>query len=66
LGIIFYCLAVACLVAGLANYISTIAGYSHREALVQSGWKTQTVFTIVSASIIATCILFLATNAEKD
>lgn len=43
LGIIFWILSVACLASGLANYIKTVTRYSRRQALVQTGWKTQVV-----------------------
>ncbi|PVI02051.1 hypothetical protein DM02DRAFT_717577 [Periconia macrospinosa] len=66
LGIIFWILSVICLVCGLANYIQTVAKYSRREALVQAGWKTQAVFTVVASTIVAACILFLATNAQMQ
>jgi hypothetical protein len=65
LGIIFWLLSMACLVSGLSNYINTISRYCKRAALVQSGWKTQIVFTVVSSAIVATCVLFLSVNAEK-
>jgi len=42
-GIIFWFLALACLVSGFSNYIRTVTEYSRRQALVQSGWKTQVV-----------------------
>jgi hypothetical protein len=42
-GIIFWLLSLACLLAGLANYIWTVVRYSRRTALVQSGWKTELV-----------------------
>lgn len=42
-GIVFWCLALACLASGTANYIKTVTKYSKREAIVQSGWKTQIV-----------------------
>jgi len=42
-GIIFWLLSLACLASGLSNYIKTVAKYSRRQALVQSGWKTQVV-----------------------
>ena len=48
IGIVFWLLSAACLISGLANYISTVARYSRREALVQAGWKTQVVFTVVA------------------
>ncbi|CAI6239535.1 unnamed protein product [Periconia digitata] len=64
LGIIFWVLSVICLISGLANYIQTVAKYSRREALVQAGWKTQAVFTVVACTIVAACILFLTTNAQ--
>ena len=42
-GLIFWLLSIACLASGLANYVSTVTKYSRRQALVQSGWKTQVV-----------------------
>ncbi|KAI4924609.1 hypothetical protein J4E85_007725 [Alternaria conjuncta] len=65
LGIVFWLLSIACMLSGLSNYINTVSRYSTRRALVQTGWKTQVVFTVVSSAIVATCILFLSTNAEK-
>ena len=47
-GIVFWVLSLASLASGLANYIRTITRYSRRQALVQSGWKTQ----IVSGSTV--------------
>ncbi|KAF2691286.1 hypothetical protein K458DRAFT_288401 [Lentithecium fluviatile CBS 122367] len=64
IGILFWFLSAACLLSGLANYISTVARYSRREALVQAGWKTQVVFTVVATAIVAACVLFLSTNAR--
>ncbi|KFY90473.1 hypothetical protein V500_05172 [Pseudogymnoascus sp. VKM F-4518 (FW-2643)] len=66
LGIVFWCLGLLCLVLGFGNYVKTMTLYSKRVALVQSGWKTQTTFGLVAASIVAVCILFLATNSTKD
>lgn len=43
LGIVFWCLGLLCLVLGFGNYVKTMTLYSKRVALVQSGWKTQTV-----------------------
>ncbi|KAF2401235.1 hypothetical protein EJ06DRAFT_508752 [Trichodelitschia bisporula] len=65
LGIIFWLLSIACLVAGIQNYYSAVQQYSRRAALVQSGWKTELVFAIVAVAIIAACILFLATNSSS-
>jgi hypothetical protein len=65
LGIVFWLLSLACLLSGVANYIGTVSSYSHRQALVQTGWKTQTVFTVVAAAIVATCVLLLSTNAQN-
>ncbi|RAL17028.1 DUF202 domain-containing protein [Aspergillus homomorphus CBS 101889] len=63
LGIIFWLLSLTCLVTGFANYIRTVRKYSQQAALVQSGWKTQVMFTIVGAVILGCCVLFLATDA---
>ncbi|KAF6229267.1 hypothetical protein HO133_007383 [Letharia lupina] len=65
-GLIFWFLSVACLASGFANYVKTVTKYSRRQALVQSGWKTQVVFTIVSCAIVAACVLFLSTNAASS
>jgi hypothetical protein len=43
LGLVFWLLALACMVSGLNNYIKTVNKYSRRQALVQSGWGTQVV-----------------------
>jgi len=64
-GIIFWLLSLACLMSGLANYVRTVMRYSQRSALVQSGWKTELVFTVVAVAIVAACVLFLSTNASS-
>ncbi|KAF1996880.1 hypothetical protein P154DRAFT_305287 [Amniculicola lignicola CBS 123094] len=64
-GIVFWVLSMACLISGLSNYIKTVTRYSRRQALVQAGWKTQLVFTVVATTIVAACVLFLATNASS-
>lgn len=65
LGVIFWVLSLACLASGMANYVRTVTRYSRRAALVQSGWKTQMVFTVVSTAIVGSCVLFLAVDAES-
>jgi Domain of unknown function (DUF202) len=65
LGIIFWILALASLVSGFANYVRTVAKYARKDALVQSGIKTQVIFGVVSAAIIAACILFLGIEAAR-
>lgn len=42
-GMIFWGLSVACLASGCANYVKTVMKYSRRQALVQSGLKTEIV-----------------------
>lgn len=42
-GLTFWLLAMACLGAGLNNYVKTVTRYSRRQALVQSGTGTQLV-----------------------
>ena len=32
-----------CLVLGVGNYVKTVEGYGKRVAIVQTGWKTQSV-----------------------
>lgn len=43
LGIIFWILSLCCLALGFGNYIKTVTKYSRRLAIVQTGWKTQSV-----------------------
>lgn len=50
LGLIFWVLALLCLSSGLANYIKSVTKYSQRQALVQSGWKTETVGWLSTAN----------------
>lgn len=47
-GLLFWVLSVACLVCGCAIYVKTVTKYSRRQALVQSGWKTQVVCALKS------------------
>lgn len=42
-GIIFWLLALSCLVAGTASYAATVTRYSRNHALVQRGWKSHLV-----------------------
>ena len=48
-GLIFWLLGIACLISGLANYVKTVTKYSRRQALVQTGWKTQVVSGFTSS-----------------
>ncbi|KAF6831153.1 duf202 domain-containing protein [Colletotrichum musicola] len=59
LGIVFWCLAVACLCLGMGNYIKTIDKYSRKQAIVQTGWRTQLVLSVVALSIVGTCVVLL-------
>jgi len=65
-GLTFWALSLACLASGAANYVQTVRKYARRRALVQSGWKTQVVFTVVATAIVASCVLFLSTNAQSQ
>lgn len=64
LGICFWVLSLACLFAGLGNYLKTIRMYSRKAALVQSGPKTQLVMVIVAVAVVAACVLFLSIHAK--
>ncbi|KAJ5611311.1 hypothetical protein N7510_008030 [Penicillium lagena] len=64
LGIVFWLLSLTCLANGFANYTRTVMKYSRKAALVQSGWKTQVVFTVVGTAILGSCILFLSTDPQ--
>ena len=64
LGIIFWTLALATLISGYANYMNTVAKYARRQAIVQTGVKTQVVLSVVSAAIVAACAVFLGAEAQ--
>lgn len=49
-GLLFCALSLACLANGFANYVKTVTKYGRRQALVQSGWKTQVVSVLVHGS----------------
>jgi uncharacterized membrane protein YidH (DUF202 family) len=63
LGIVFFVLALMCLSLGFGNYVRTVVRYSRRQALVQSGWKTQAVVGCVAGVIVGCCVLFLSVQA---
>ena len=65
LGITFWFLALVSLVSGFANYVRTVAKYARKDALVQSGRKTQAIFGIISGAIVVACILFLGIEAAR-
>jgi hypothetical protein len=54
LGIIFWLLSLCCLALGFGNYIKTVSKYSLRAAIVQTGWKTQTVSLLVVLEVLET------------
>lgn len=66
LGGIFWVLSVACLGVGVSNYINTVNKYSRRAAIVQTGWKTQTVMAIIALCIIASCVTLLVINRINE
>jgi hypothetical protein len=65
LGVIFWALSLASLANGFANYVVTVKKYSRKAALVQSGWRTQVVYSILGVVILGSCILFLVTDAHR-
>lgn len=64
-GILFWLLSMASLCSGFAIYLQTMTKYSRKLALVQSGWKTQTVVLVVACVIIGTCVFLLSTNKRR-
>ncbi|PWW76509.1 hypothetical protein C7212DRAFT_279538 [Tuber magnatum] len=64
LGICFWVLSLACLLAGFGNYVKTIGMYSKKAALVQSGPKTQFVMVVIAVAVVAACVLFLSIHAK--
>ncbi|RMJ22672.1 hypothetical protein PHISP_06453 [Aspergillus sp. HF37] len=65
LGVIFWALSLASLANGFANYVVTVKKYRRKAALVQSGWRTQVVYSILGVVILGSCILFLVTDAHR-
>ncbi|KAI1386423.1 uncharacterized protein F4822DRAFT_316216 [Hypoxylon trugodes] len=59
LGIIFWLLSLSCLVLGFGNYIKTLDKYSRKVAIVQTGWRTQSVMSLIALSIVGTCVILL-------
>ncbi|KAH8593414.1 hypothetical protein B0O99DRAFT_627143 [Bisporella sp. PMI_857] len=66
LGIIFWLLSLACLALGFGNYVKTVNKYSRRTAIVQTGWKTQSILSLIACAIVGACVLFLATNSKRS
>ena len=55
LGIIFGLLSLACLCLGFGNYMKTVNKYGRRVAIVQAGWKTQSVCYVPYFCLGASC-----------
>ncbi|KAJ4414478.1 hypothetical protein N0V85_003129 [Neurospora sp. IMI 360204] len=66
LGIIFWALSVSCLGVGVANYIQTVNKYSRRAAIVQTGWRTQSIMGVIALSIVGACITLLVVNKYEE
>ncbi|ERS97742.1 hypothetical protein HMPREF1624_05913 [Sporothrix schenckii ATCC 58251] len=66
LGIIFWLLSVLTLFVGVANYIKTVNKYSRRQAIVQSGWKTQSIMAAVALAILGSCVTLLVINRISE
>ncbi|EPS38075.1 hypothetical protein H072_8209 [Dactylellina haptotyla CBS 200.50] len=63
LGLLFWLLAMLSLICGTGNYLKTVMKYSRKVALVQTGWRTQALGSVVAGTVICCCILFLVNNA---
>ncbi|KAI0435319.1 hypothetical protein F5Y09DRAFT_1155 [Xylaria sp. FL1042] len=66
LGLIFWLLSVACLAAGLGNYVKTVNKYSQKVAIVQSGWRTQSLISFIAFSIFGTCVALIIVDRVQD
>ncbi|KUL82739.1 hypothetical protein ZTR_11107 [Talaromyces verruculosus] len=65
MGVVFWCMSLACLASGFSLYVFTVKKYSRKAALVQSGWKTQAMFGVMATVIIGCCVLFLVTQSKN-
>ncbi|KAM0810297.1 putative DUF202 domain-containing protein [Seiridium cardinale] len=45
-----------------ANERKTINKYSRKTAIVQSGWRTQSIMSLIALAIVATCVVLLIVN----
>ncbi|KAI9758236.1 MAG: hypothetical protein M1815_004438 [Lichina confinis] len=65
LGLVFWVTSLASLLSGFATYVKSVTKYSRRQALVQSGWKTQAVFVLMAVALGGTCLLLLLTDEQS-
>lgn len=54
------------LLVGVLNYFKTVRLYGERRAVVQVGFKTQSVAVVLGCFIISVAILFIATKATPE
>ncbi|KAK3944916.1 hypothetical protein QBC46DRAFT_373577 [Diplogelasinospora grovesii] len=66
LGAIFWALSVSCLGLGIANYIRTVNKYSRRAAIVQTGWRTQSILAVTALCIVGSCFTLLVVNKLSE
>lgn len=55
--------SLAALLVGILNYFRTIRLYAEGRAVVQVGFKTQSIVVVIGCFVIAVAILFIATKA---
>jgi len=58
--------SLSALLVGLINYFRTIRLYGERRAVVQVGFKTQSVAIVIGCFTMAVAILFIATKAKPE
>lgn len=63
IGVLFIVASLLALLVGLINYFKTIRLYGERRAVVQVGFKTQSIAVVLGCFIISVALLFIATKA---
>ena len=56
--------SLAALLVGILNYFKTVRLYSERRAVVQVGFKTQSVAVVIGCFVIIVALLFIATKVS--
>lgn len=65
LGLVFWVLSFASLLAAAAQYFTNIIGYARQTANVTAGKWVRWVLGFVVAAVFGTCILLLVVHATK-
>ncbi|KAL9049783.1 MAG: hypothetical protein Q9162_007030 [Coniocarpon cinnabarinum] len=63
LSAVFAVYSLIWLSVAVTNYVRTVEGYARKRALVQSGWKTNSLVGSLGVMVLATCLYLVVVSS---